>query len=235
MHSRIAAAGGRERSLLVQRGSDVAKIKTLVYAGGTIHDWKGCGDKIQEALEGADQFEITRVDDDLDCLVAPNLDPYDVIVFYHTVTGITDAQLLGLLHFVESGKGYVGVHSAADSFRDSPTYRAFVGGHFITHPAYRQYQVSVTEIEHPITEGMDEFFVTDEQYITSNDPRNTVLATALWKGGAMPVVWVKPWGKGRLCYIALGHNPDSCADPTFQTLLIRGTLWAATPPPEEEK
>lgn len=205
----------------------MATLKTLVYAGGEIHDWKGCGDQIQEALEADDCFEVTRVDDDLDCLL--DLDPYDVIVFYHTVTSITDPQLLGLLHFVESGKGYVGIHSAADSFRDSPAYRAFVGGHFVTHPRYRQYQVSVTEVEHPITEGMDEFCVTDEQYITDYDPRNTVLASALWKGQAMPVVWVKPWGEGRVCYIALGHNPESCADANFRTLLIRGTLWAATP------
>lgn len=209
----------------------MATIKTLVYAGGEIHDWKGCGDKIQEALAADGRFEITRVDDDLDCLL--ELDPYDVIVFYHTVTTITDAQLLGLLHFVEGGKGYVGVHSAADSFRDCPAYRSFVGGHFVTHPRYREYQVSVTEVEHPITEGLDEFCVTDEQYITSYDPRNTLLASALWKGEAMPVVWVKPWGQGRVCYIALGHNAESCADPTFRTLLVRGTLWAATPPAED--
>lgn len=209
----------------------MATIKTLVYAGGTIHDWKGCGDAIQEALAADGRFDITRVDDDLDCLLG--LDPYDVIVFYHTVTSITDEQLLGLLRFVEGGKGYVGIHSAADSFRDSPTYRAFVGGHFVTHPRYREYQVSVTEVEHPITEGMDEFVVTDEQYITSYDPRNTLLATGLYKGTAYPVLWVKEWGKGRLFYNALGHNPDSCRDENFKTLLVRGTVWAATVPAEE--
>ena len=210
----------------------MAKIKTLVYAGGTIHDWKGCGDAIQAALEGAGDYEITRVDDDLDCLL--DLDAYDVIVFYHTVTSITDEQLLGLLKFVESGRGYVGVHSAADSFRDCPTYRAFVGGYFITHPQYRQYQVSVVDPEHPITKDLDEFCVTDEQYITSWDARNNILATALWKGGTVPVVWTKDWGKGRIAWIALGHNKESCEDPNFQTLLTRATTWAATPPPETE-
>ena len=212
----------------------MAKIKTLVYAGGAIHDWQGCGDAIQEALEADGGFDITRVNDDLDCLVAPNLDPFDAIVFYHTVTSIADEQLSGLLRFVEGGKGYVGIHSAADSFRDSPVYRAFVGGHFVTHPRYREYQVSVTEVEHPITEGLDEFCVTDEQYITSYDARNTILATALYKGRAMPVLWVKPWGQGRLFYNALGHNPDSCRAEIFRTLLVRGTVWAATVPPEKE-
>ena len=205
----------------------MAKTKVLVYSGGEIHDWKGCGDAIQAALEAAGQFDLTRVNNDLDCLIAPNLDPYDAIVFYHTVGTITEPQLQGLLKFVEGGKGYVGIHSAADSFRDCPAYRAFVGGHFLTHPRYRPYQVSVTDVPHPITEGLEEFQVTDEQYITSYDPRNTILATALYKGVAYPVLWVKPWGKGRLFYNALGHDPAACRAEVFRTLLTRGTAWAA--------
>jgi len=168
------------------------KIKTLVFAGGAIHDGKGCGQAIMEALSEREEFDLTYVEEDLDALIAPKLDPYDLIVFYYTVGEITDAQRDGLSNFVRSGNGYVGIHSAADSFRDDPAYRAMVGGHFITHPRYRQYQVSVVDGEHPITEGMDEFIVTDEQYITDYDPRVHVLASALWKGKAMPVAWTNP-------------------------------------------
>ena len=205
------------------------KIKTLVFAGGAIHDGKGCGQAIMEALSEREEFDLTYVEEDLDALIAPKLDPYDLIVFYYTVGEITDAQRDGLSNFVRSGNGYVGIHSAADSFRDDPAYRAMVGGHFITHPRYRQYQVSVVDGEHPITEGMDEFIVTDEQYITDYDPRVHVLASALWKGKAMPVAWTKPWGKGRLFYLALGHNPESCRDANFKLLLQRGAIWAGTP------
>ena len=109
------------------------------------------------------------IEDDLDALVAPKLDPYDLIVFYYTVGEISDAQKNGLLNHISSGKGYVGVHSAADSFRGCPEYRAMVGGHFTTHPHYREYQVSIVDSEHPITEGLVEFSVTDEQYILDYD------------------------------------------------------------------
>ena len=207
----------------------MGKIKTLVFAGGQIHDFKGCGKEIMEALSDADKFDLTYVEEDLDVLIAPKLDPYDLIVFYYTVGEITDAQRDGLSGFVASGKGYVGIHSAADSFRDDPAYRAMVGGHFITHPRYREYQVSIVDTENPITQGMDEFMVTDEQYITDYDPRVNVLASALWKGTAMPVAWTKPWGKGRVFYLALGHNAESCSDPNFKILLQRGAEWAATP------
>jgi hypothetical protein len=212
----------------------VAKIKTLLYAGGEIHDWKGCGDEIEKILKGDDRFEVTRVDDDLSCLEAPNLDPYDLIVFYHTVGIITDAQKNGLLNWVAGGKSYVGIHSAADSFRGCPEYRAFVGGYFVTHPAYRDYQVSVVDDQHSITEGLNEFMVTDEQYITDYDPRVNVLASALWKGEAMPVAWTKEWGEGKVYYLALGHNSESCQVEVFATLLIRGAIWAVEAAKDKE-
>ena len=207
----------------------MGKINTLVFAGGAIHDWKGCSDTAIDWLSQRDEFEITKIEEDLDALVAPNLDPYDLIVFYYTVGEISDAQKNGLLNHVASGKGYVGIHSAADSFRECPEYRAMVGGHFTTHPRYRDYQVNVVDSEHPITEGLDEFMVTDEQYILDYDHRVHVLASALWKGDAMPVAWTKSWGEGRVFYLALGHDANACQHEMFGTLLQRGALWAGTP------
>jgi len=203
------------------------RIKTLLFTGGEIHDFKGCGEAIADVLSKKEELEVTKVEDDLSVLVAPNLDPYDLIVFYYTVGKITDAQKNGLLNFVASGKGYVGVHSAADSFRECPEYRAMVGGHFITHPNYREYQVSVVDSEHPITKDLTEFMVTDEQYLLDFDPRVNVLCSALWQGKTMPVVWTKDWEKGRVFYLALGHDKKACQQEIFHLLLTRGILWAA--------
>jgi len=208
-------------------------IKTLVFAGGSIHDWEGCGAAIMDALSPVNELDLTYVKDDLNVLVAPGLDDYDLLVFYYTVGEITDAQKNGLLNWVASGKGFVGVHSAADSFRGCPEYRAMVGGYFVTHPHYRRYRVSIKDDQHPITQGLVEFMATDEQYITNWDPRNHVLASALHKGEAMPVAWVKPWGDGRVFYLALGHNPDSCRDENFRLLLQRGCVWAGTEAEEQ--
>lgn len=202
-------------------------IKTLVFAGGTIHDFKAVGGAVRAALEAEGGFEVTYVEEDLDVLT--RLEPYDLLVFHYTMGEITDAQKSGLLNWVASGKGYAGVHSAADSFRGSPDYRSFVGGHFVTHPKYRQYQVSIADSAHPITEGLDEFFVNDEQYILDYDPRVHVLATALWKGAAMPVVWTKSWGEGRVFYLALGHDGPACEHEMFKAFLVRGARWAGTP------
>lgn len=206
----------------------MGKINTLVFVGGSIHDWKGCSEVITDVLSDHDAFELTKIEDDLDALISPNLDPYDLIVFYYTVGEINDAQKNGLLNYVSSGKGYVGIHSAADSFRNCPEYRSMVGGHFITHPHYREYQVSITDPEHPITTDLVEFNVTDEQYILDYDHRVNVLASALHKGSMMPVAWTKHWGQGRVFYLALGHDKKACQHHNFATLLQRGALWAGT-------
>ncbi len=208
----------------------MAKIRTLLLAGGKIHDWEACGPAIEEALEAAGDFDIPRVNDDLSVLEGDGLSPYDLIVFYYTIGEITDAQKNGLLNWVASGKGYAGVHSAADSFRDCPEYRAMVGGFFAHHPAYRDYQVSIVDPEHEITQGVPEdFMVEDEQYITDYDPRVHVLASALWKGDALPVAWTKSWGEGKVFWLALGHNGEACQHEMFKLLLQQGAKWAATP------
>ncbi|BCW98204.1 MAG: hypothetical protein KatS3mg024_1031 [Armatimonadota bacterium] len=203
-------------------------MKVLLFTGGEIHDHRGCGDEILRHLEGAGCYDVTRVEDDLEVFARPDLAGFDCVVFYYTVGEISDAQLVGLSDFIASGKGFVPVHSGADSFRDSDDYRAIVGGYFVTHPHYRSYQVSVLDREHEITRDLDEFTVTDEQYITSYDTRVNVLATALWQGKAWPVAWTKTWGKGRVFYLALGHDPAACRDPNFGLLLTRGVKWAGS-------
>ena len=204
------------------------KLKVLVFSGGEIHDGHGIGLSVEKTLRDYGRFEVTRVEGDLNALVAPKLDPYDVIFFHWTVGEITEAQKRGIMNAVASGKGFVGIHSAADSFRGDPDWATFIGGYFLTHPAYRQFQVSVTEEKCSITEGIDEFFVTDEQYILNFDPRVRVLAAGLYKGKAMPAVWTKPWGKGRLCYVSLGHDPKACEQDIFKKLLVRALRWAGS-------
>jgi len=203
------------------------RIKTLLLTGGPVHDGKAVGDIMQAALEKTGRFEVTRVNDDLDALLPERIAPFKLVVFYWTLGEITDAQKRGLLNHIAAGNGYVTCHSGADSFRGDPDYRALVGGYFLTHPQYRSYQVSVVKSDSPITQELDEFMVTDEQYIVDYDPRVNVLANGLYQGRAVPVLWTKDWGKGRVYYNALGHDPKACEQDIFQVLFVRGALWAA--------
>jgi hypothetical protein len=93
----------------------MAKLKTLVFGGGEIHDWAGIQPKLVETLTAADAFDLDTVQEDLDAL--KDLSAYDVLVFHYTVGEISNEQRDGLSKWLAGGKGFVGIHSAADSFR----------------------------------------------------------------------------------------------------------------------
>lgn len=203
-------------------------IKTLLFTGGSVHDSPAIGEVLQAILQRDAVFEVTWVQEDLSVFEAPRLAGYDLVVLYYEHGALSDAQKNGLLGWVASGKGFVGIHSAAVSFDDCPEYFAMLGGRFLHHPPYRAFQVSVVAPEAPLTAGLDEFAAEDEQYLLDWDPRVDVLATALHRGQAMPVAWTKAWGKGRVYYLSLGHDLRACGTEPFATLLVRGARWAAT-------
>ncbi len=209
--------------------AEAGKVKTLLLVGGTIHDWKGIGDVLGDYLEKSGKFDVTRVDQDLNALLADRVAPYDLVVFYWTVGKITDEQRKGLLDHIAKGKGFVTLHSGADSFRGDQEWRNFVGGYFITHPSYRMYHVSMIKVDHPITAGIKEYLTTDEQYILNYGYTKdlTILANGLHEGKVMPVIWTKPWGKGRVFYFAQGHDAKACKQAMVKRIFLRGCLWAA--------
>ena len=208
--------------------ADEAKVKTLLLVGGTVHDWKGIGDVVEKTLQDAGKFDVTRVNNDLDAFLPEKIKPYKLVVFYWTLGELTAEQKQGILGHISQGNGFVTFHSGADSFRGDRDWHDFVGGHFVTHPRYRQYQVSITTEKHPISQGIDEFMTTDEQYILDYEKdKMTVLGNGLYQGQLMPALWVKPHGKGRVFYNSGGHDSKATAQPMFQKLLVRGCLWAA--------
>jgi type 1 glutamine amidotransferase len=205
-----------------------AKVKTLLLVGGSVHDWKGIGDVVERELNKSGQFAVTRVNNDLSVLRSAEVAPYKLIVFYWTLGKLTAEQKQGILEHIKAGAGLVTFHSGADSFRGDRQWHELVGGHFTTHPHYRQYQVSMTEVKSPITEGIAEFMTTDEQYILDYDKDNiTVLGNGLYKGKLMPALWVKSYGKGRVFYSSGGHDVKAVEQPMFKKLLLRGCQWAA--------
>jgi len=203
----------------------MAPSKLLLACGGDFHDFRGIAAEIQTTLsDGGDTVDVAL--DDVDVLASLPDSGYHALVFYHTLGTLTSAQEAGLITYVTAGGGFVGIHSAADSFRDSPVYRSFVGGYFIEHPQYRPYQIRIVP-GHEITAGLDaDHFVEDEMYVTSYDSRVQVLATALWGAGVTPVAWCQNWGNGRVFYLALGHDAQACRHPIFTELVRRGARWA---------
>ena len=103
---------------------------------------------------------------------AKNLDFFDAVVFYTTgELPMNDEQKAALLSFVkEDGKGFIGIHSATDTFYQWPEYGEMIGGWFDAHP-WNTFEapILVEDKGHPATKHMpDSFTMRDEIYQFKN-------------------------------------------------------------------
>lgn len=171
------------------------------------------------------------------------LKSFDLIVPIVTMAKILPVQRDPVINAVaEHGTGLAGCHGGmCDAFREDTEWQFMTGGQWVAHPGNDgvSYQVHICKDQpHEITNGLEDFEVTSEQYYLHTDPGNVVLATTEFPNKAvggvhiknpchMPQVWTKYYGNGRVFYNALGHHREVLEEPTPRELMRRGFNWAA--------
>jgi len=161
------------------------------------------------------RFPGARHTEDAGVFSARGLRGVDAVVFLLTSGDVLDRrQRAALKRWVRAGGGWVGVHSAADTERDWPFYGTLLGGaRFRSHPEPYVGTVRVDDPGHPSTRALPARWARlDEWYDFTAPPRAHVLLT-LTDPDAHAVAWWHPVGRGRALYTALGHTPESWADP----------------------
>lgn len=173
---------------------------------------------------------------------------YDVIVFLNTTADIlNDDQQAAMERFIQSGKGFVGIHSASDTEYDWDWYTKMVGRTFHIHPTIQTAEIDVIDRKFPGVERMpDTFLWTDEFYefgAERIDGLNYILAVdestynpvADWgrvagegMGDFHPIAWYHEYDGGRAFYTGLGHVPSTFEDKMFLEHIYGGLYWAAT-------
>lgn len=205
------------------------KSALIVQGGWEGHEPKEVSEILAQAL-GENGFQA-EVFDALDVFEdRERLGKLDLIVPIWTMGTIKPDQLDPLLEAVRNGTGIAGVHGGmADAFRTETEYHYMVGGQWVAHPGGDgvTYEVNITDVPSPITEGIEDFMVTSEHYYMHVDPGNTVLATTRFGEVVMPVVWTKMYGEGRVFYCSLGHSASIVRQPEVLTIVTRGMIWAA--------
>lgn len=213
----------------------MTKSALMVWGGWEGHEPQ-LGVELFSGILRDEGFEV-EVSDTLDTyLDADKLSKQDLIVPTWTMGTITNEQEKGLLDAIRSGVNVAGWHGTmGDSFRNNVNYQWMVGGQWVQHPGnIIDYRVNISNNDHPITAGLDDFDMHSEQYYMHTDPSNNVLATttfsgehADWiEGTVMPVVWTRMYGKGRVFYSSLGHVRSDFDVPEAREIQKRGMLWA---------
>ena len=205
-------------------------INVMVMGGRTkgFHQFEIMGPIYREFLSAAG-FAVTLTEDRED-FTRERLAKFDVVLDYTTGEDLTDAQRDGLLGFIIGGKGFVGIHSAADSFKGTAGYIPMVGGKFLTHPP-RQPLLTFHMVnpEHPVTAGVPDFAMEEEIYLMETYGHFELLVNTRYRGVERPVCWSKGYGMGRVVYCALGHGEPQTRNLHFQKLVINALRWVKDP------
>ncbi len=201
-----------------------------VYGGPEFHPTEKGGNVIKALLEEDKRFELDMTND-LNIFENLSSRGYSTIVLYTTgfYNELTPEREKGLLEFVSNGGGFVGIHSATDSFRGSRAYIDMIGGEFLTHPPQQEFKVFIADKNHYLTVRMPDFKVYDEMYhLQSYDPTKVnLIAYTIWQGKKLPMVYTRQYGKGRVVYLANGHSLEVLNHPEIQKLLVRSIAWTS--------
>jgi type 1 glutamine amidotransferase len=213
--------------------------KALVTWGG----WAGHEPEKVAALFATDLraagFEV-EVTDTLSCFDDPGrLADLALIVPVWTMSTISEDQSKNVAAAVEAGVGLAGCHGGmCDAFRGDVLWQFMTGAQWVAHPGNDgvEYRVRMVS-DDPLVAGIGDFDVVTEQYYLHVDPAVRVHAVcdfpivagphAANGPVAMPVVYSKMWGAGRVYYNALGHQAAVIDHGPARALLQRGMAWAA--------
>jgi type 1 glutamine amidotransferase len=217
---------------MILEKEDVSMKRALFVWGG----WEGHTPR--ESVElfvpwlGEKGYEV-EVSDTLETFGdVERLETFDLIVPAWTMGELTPDQEEHLCLAVAKGAGLTGWHgTVVDSFRGSSNYQWMTGGQFVAHPGdlLDEWDVKIIDGEHEITKGVADFTLREtERYYMHVDPALQVLATTTFEDGTvMPVVWTKPWGKGRVAVVSFGHTWKDFEVPEAREIMERCLLWAS--------
>jgi uncharacterized protein len=223
------------------------KINVLVFSktNGFRHNSISSGLKMMSDLAQERNWILTATEN-ADLFTAEFLKNFDVAVFLNpTQDVLNEIQQKNFEAFISSGKGFVGIHAAADCEYDWPWYGQLNGAFFKIHPAAQLATVIFEDTDHPAMtpfKGMKTFRTFDEWYSFKENPRAKVHVLARldetsldeatqkddkWKMGDHPLIWCQEKGNSRSFYTGFGHTPEAFQDPKIKEHIGCAVDWAA--------
>ena len=219
------------------------KILVVTVTKGFRHSSIPTAEKVLAKL--ADQshaftVDYVRTDEEMAAKMTPEaLKGYDGFFFANTTGILPLPDKEAFLSEVRSGKGFVGTHSASDTFHGKDQidpYIEMLGGEFQTHGAQAGVECLVQDAKHPATRHLGESYCVqkEEMYLIINHDSSKVHELLLLdkhpnqksKLGRYPVAWCKKYGQGNVFYTSLGHNESVWENEAYQKHLLGGIKWS---------
>ena len=155
------------------------------------------------------------------------------------VNWLTPEQGKAIREFVEKGGSAWFFHNASYISGGNADFRHVEGALFTGHTVFRPYKMKIVNADHPITRGVKDFVVSEEQHflIYDKDPKSVLVRSVNEEGleyktaahgnqgATCEACWAYELGKGRVCYMAPGHTIPSFWNPEYVKLQKNALRW----------
>jgi type 1 glutamine amidotransferase len=151
---------------------------------------------------------------------------------------ITPEQGKAVKDFVLKGGSAFFFHNNSHVSLGSQDYRDVEGAIYTGHPEVRPFKVKIVDKKHPITAGVNDFVVTDEQHYVKydKDPKYVLMRSVNEdglsytgdigdQGTSCEAGWAYEYGKGRVCFMAPGHMITALWNPEYMKLQKNAVKW----------
>ncbi len=151
-----------------------------------------------------------------------------------------EAVKQSILDYVRGGKGIVGIHAATAAFQNWPEYGEMMGGYYSGH-IYQEVPIRLEDAQHPLNAcfGGKSWRINDEIYLFrepySREKLHVLMSLDLSQmddpGKRLDkdyaVSWIRVYGRGRVFYTTLGHDPQTYWNPLFLRHVLAGIQFAS--------
>jgi type 1 glutamine amidotransferase len=218
-------------------------LNILVFSktAGFRHESISSGLKMLYDYSKKQNWVITATEDDR-LITESFLNSFDVVVFLNPTGDAINDNGQAAFEKGMKGKGFVGIHAAADCEYEWSYYGALVGGYFKTHPASQKATVVFEKSDHPAMKpfnGMKSYTTFDEWYTFKENPRPNVHVLATldetsikkfdndnFRMGDHPIIWWNEKDGIRSFYTGFGHTHEAFQDEKIQEHIKNAINWA---------
>ncbi len=196
-----------------------------------------------QALGKNHGFSIIHSEDSTDFNIN-NLKNFSTVVFLNTtgnILGIDEQN--HFRHYIQSGGGFVGIHSAADTEYEWGWYGRLVGAYFVSHPAIQEASIQVVEPDHSACSHLENPWIRTDEWYNYRDYNPSInvllqLDESSYDGGINgnhhPISWFHHFEGGKAFYTGMGHTAESFSDTMYLQHLLEGILWTMAGPNQEK-
>jgi len=226
-------------------------VKVLVYTKngkGYVHDNIESAVKAIQKLGQEKGFTVVASNDP-SVFTEENLKQYTFVLFANTNNDVfdTNEQRLAFRKYIESGGGFVGLHSVLGTERNWAWFKMLLGGSFAWHPKFQPLSLKVIDPSHPTAANVpspwtkeDECYFMKEMYpgihvvlvhdlsgLRKEEEEKLKTNTGSF-GRYYPAAWYQNYDGGTIWVTTLGHDKKDYEDPIYLNHIFQGMQFVAS-------